>query len=71
MNKENQFNRDVEYYLLREIASRSACTQVLTPDGIKEKKLITLNFIKRKMKEYERLEEEIGKARQEIGEEVA
>ena len=28
MNKENQFNRDVEYYLLREIASRSACTQV-------------------------------------------
>jgi len=114
MNKENQFNRDVEYYLLREIASRSEFTQVelaekigvsvgkvnyvlsafvqkgivkmenfkqskskkgylylLTPDGIKEKKLITLNFIKRKMKEYERLEREIGKARQEIGEEVA
>jgi len=44
---------------------------LLTPDGIKEKKLITLNFIKRKMKEYERLDREIGKARQEIVEEVA
>ncbi|RLB88443.1 MAG: MarR family EPS-associated transcriptional regulator, partial [Deltaproteobacteria bacterium] len=33
---------------------------------IKEKKVITLNFIKRKMDEYERLEREIGKARQEI-----
>ena len=114
MNKENKFNRDVEYYLLREIASRSEFTQLelsrkvgvsvgkvnyvlsafvqkgivkmenfkqskskkgylylLTPKGIKEKKVITLNFIRRKMDEYERLEREIGKARQEIGEEVA
>ena len=114
MNKENKFNRDVEYYLLREIASRSEFTQLelsrkigvsvgkvnyvlsgliqkgivkmenfkqskskkgylylLTPKGIKEKEIITLNFIKRKMKEYEKLEREIGKARQEIGEEVA
>jgi len=31
----------------------------------------TLNFIRRKMKEYARLEREIEKARQEIGEEVA
>ena len=113
MNKENKFNRDVEYYLLREIASESEFTQLelskkigvsvgkvnyvlsafvqkgivkmenfkqskskkgylylLTPDGIKEKKRITLNFIKRKMKEYEKLEQEIGKAKQEIEEEV-
>ncbi|WP_299983701.1 MarR family EPS-associated transcriptional regulator [Desulfobacula sp.] len=113
MNKDNKFNRDVEYYLLREIALRSEFTQLemagkigvsvgkvnyvlsafvqkgivkmenfkqskskkgylylLTPNGIKEKKRITLNFIKRKMKEYESLEQEIGKARQEIGEDV-
>jgi EPS-associated MarR family transcriptional regulator len=87
MNKENKFNQDVEYYLLREIASKSEFTQLelaekigvsvgkvnyvlsalvqkgivkmenfkqskskkgylylLTPNGIKEKKVITLNF---------------------------
>ena len=114
MNKKSNFNQDVEYYLLKEIASRSEFTQLelsrkigvsvgkvnyiltalirkgivkmenfkqskskkgylylLTPNGIKEKKVITLNFITRKMDEYERLEREIGKARQEIGEEVA
>jgi len=114
MNKESEFNQNVEYYLLREIASRSEFTQLelsrkigvsvgkvnyvlsalvqkgivkvenfkqskskkgylylLTPKGIKEKKAITLNFIRRKMKEYARLEQEIGKARQEIEEEVA
>ena len=51
--------------------SKKGYIYLLTPDGIKEKKVITLNFIKRKMDEYERLEREIGKARQEIGEEVA
>ena len=114
MNKESNFNQDVEYYLLREIASQSEFTQLelsrkigvsvgkvnyvvsalvqkgivkmenfkeskskkgylylLTPKGIKEKKVITLNFIRRKMDDYERLEREIEKARQEIGEEVA
>ena len=47
--------------------SKKGYIYLLTPDGIKEKKVITLNFIKRKMDEYERLEREIGKARQEIG----
>ena len=46
--------------------SKKGYIYLLTPDGIKEKKVITLNFIKRKMDEYERLEREIGKARQEI-----
>ncbi|MDA3790682.1 MAG: hypothetical protein PF503_19585 [Desulfobacula sp.] len=50
--------------------SKKGYIYLLTPDGIKAKKVITLNFIKRKMDEYERLEREIGKARQEIGEEV-
>ena len=114
MNTESEFSQDVEYYLLREIASRSEFTQLelaqkigvsvgkvnhvlsalvqkgivkmenfkrskskkgylylLTPNGIKQKKVITINFIRRKMDEYERLERVIGKARQEIGEEVA
>ena len=114
MNKKSEFSQDVEYYLLREITSKSEFTQLelsrkigvsvgkvnyvlsalvqkgvvkmenfkqskskkgylylLTPDGIREKKVITLNFIKRKMKEYARLEQEIGKARQEIEEEGA
>ena len=113
MNKKNEFSQDVEYYLLREIASRSEFTQLelarkvgvsvgkvnyvlsaliqkgivkmenfkqskskkgylylLTPRGIKEKKAITLNFIKRKMAEYERLEREINEACGEIGKEV-
>ena len=113
MNKESEFNQNVEYYLLREIASRSEFTQLelsrkigvsvgkvnyvlsalvqkgivkvenfkqskskkgylylITLDGIKEKKVITLNFIRRKIKEHARLEQEIGKARQEIEEEV-
>ncbi|MEA3415231.1 MAG: MarR family EPS-associated transcriptional regulator [Thermodesulfobacteriota bacterium] len=51
--------------------SKKGYLYLLTPDGIKEKKVITLNFIKRKMKEHERLEREIGKARMEIDKEVA
>ena len=113
MNIETKFSQDVEYYLLREIASRSEFTQLelagkigisvgkvnhvltalirkgivkmdnfkqskskkgylylLTAKGIKEKKRITLNFIGRKLKEYESLEQEIGQARREIGDKV-
>ena len=34
---------------------------VLTPKGIAEKTKLTINFMKRKMKEYEELKKEIGK----------
>ena len=34
---------------------------VLTPKGIHEKTKLTINFMKRKMKEYEELKKEIGK----------
>ena len=51
--------------------SKKGYLYLITPKGIKEKKAITLNFIKRKMKEYARLEKEIENARQEIEEEVA
>ena len=33
---------------------------VLTPKGIAEKTKLTINFLKRKMKEYEELKKEIG-----------
>ena len=34
---------------------------VLTPKGIAEKTKLTMNFMKRKMKEYEELKKEVGK----------
>ena len=34
---------------------------VLTPDGIAEKSNLTLNFMKRKMKEYDELKKELNK----------
>ena len=34
---------------------------VLTPKGISEKTKLTLNFMKRKMKEYDELKEELNK----------
>ena len=34
---------------------------VLTPKGIAEKTKLTINFMKRKMKEYEELKKEVGK----------
>ena len=36
---------------------------VLTPKGISQKTKLTLNFMKRKMKEYEELKKEIGKSK--------
>ena len=34
---------------------------ILTPKGITEKSKLTINFMKKKMKEYEELKKEIGK----------
>ena len=34
---------------------------VLTPKGISEKTKLTINFMKRKMKEYDELKDELGK----------
>ena len=36
---------------------------VLTPKGIAEKTKLTINFMKRKMKEYEELKNELGKGK--------
>ena len=40
----------------------------LTPTGIEEKAKITYRFLKRKMKEYEQLEEQIRLLKKEVGE---
>ena len=39
----------------------------LTPSGIEEKAKITYRFLKRKMEEYEKLEEEIQQLKKEVG----
>jgi EPS-associated MarR family transcriptional regulator len=39
----------------------------LTPSGIEEKAKITYRFLKRKMKEYEKLEDEIQQLKKEVG----
>jgi EPS-associated MarR family transcriptional regulator len=39
----------------------------LTPSGIEEKAKITYRFLKRKMAEYEKLEEEIQQLKKEVG----
>ena len=39
---------------------------VLTPNGLEQKAVITRNFLKRKMQEYESLKKEIKQLKQEI-----
>ena len=40
---------------------------ILTPKGIEEKKRITFSFLKRKIREYEILKEEINKLKEDVG----
>lgn len=46
--------------------NKLAYMYLLTPSGIEEKSAITLRFLKKKMKEYEVLSEEIRSLKQEI-----
>jgi EPS-associated MarR family transcriptional regulator len=48
--------------------NKKAYLYYLTPMGLEEKMKITHRFLKRKMKEYEQLEEQIRLLRKEIGE---
>ena len=41
--------------------SKTNYIYILTPKGITEKSKLTINFMKRKMKEYEQLKKEINK----------
>ena len=46
--------------------NKYAYIYLLTPHGFEEKARITYNFLKRKMEEYEQLEEEIGQLKREV-----
>lgn len=46
--------------------NKYAYLYVLTPHGIEEKAIITYRFLKRKMKEYDELEEEIRMLKEEL-----
>ena len=49
-------------------SNKKAYLYILTPSGIEEKAKITYRFLKRKMKEYEQLEEQIRLLKKEVGE---
>ncbi len=48
--------------------NKYAYIYLLTPHGLEEKARITYRFLKRKIKEYEQLEEEIDRLRKEVSE---
>ncbi len=48
--------------------NKKAYLYILTPSGIEEKARITYNFLKRKLQEYESLQNEIRILKQEVGE---
>lgn len=49
-------------------SNKKAYLYIITTSGIKEKAMITYAFLKRKMEEYERLEEQIRLLKKEVGE---
>jgi len=51
--------------------NKSAYLYYLTPKGMEEKARFTYRFLKRKMKEYEDLEQEIRRLKEEVGETAA
>jgi len=48
--------------------NKGAYSYILTPKGIDEKARVTLSFLKRKMREYEEIQEEIERLRKEVRE---
>ncbi len=48
--------------------NKKAYLYILTPSGIEEKARITYSFLKRKLQEYEDLQDEIRLLKQEVGE---
>lgn len=51
----------------KESSQKVGYYQLLTPKGVREKSLLTHNFIIRKRKEYEALREEIAELERELG----
>ena len=58
----------VKTHNFKNSSNKKAYLYVLTPSGIEEKARITYRFLKRKMQEYEQLEEQIRVLRREVGE---
>ena len=52
----------------RNAKNRSAYAYILTPKGAEEKAKVTYRFLKRKMREYEKIQREIEELQQEIAE---
>ena len=51
--------------------NKAAYLYILTPHGLEEKTKITVNFLKRKMSEYEKIKKEIEKLKEEVGDGTA
>ena len=58
----------VKTHNFKNSSNKKAYLYVLTPSGIEEKARITYRFLKRKMQEYEQLEEQIRVLKREVGE---
>jgi len=58
----------VKTHNFKNSSNKKAYLYVLTPSGIEEKARITYRFLKRKIQEYEQLEEQIRVLRREVGE---
>ena len=46
--------------------SKKSYAYILTPEGLEEKALVTLRFLKRKIREYEQIQEEIERLKKEV-----
>ena len=50
----------------KSIKNKSSYTYILTPKGIEEKAILTINFLKRKIKEYEEIKKQIRDLHDEV-----
>lgn len=50
--------------------NKAAYMYLLTPRGVEEKSKVTVSFLKRKMKEYEEITQEIEFLKQEVGDDL-
>ena len=46
--------------------NKAAYMYILTPQGVEQKSKITVNFLKRKMEEYEKIKQEIEKLKKDV-----
>jgi len=46
--------------------NKKAYAYILTPEGLEEKALVTIRFLKRKIREYEEIQKEIEKLKKEV-----